>query len=283
MTTTSRIEAVDAAAEADLIRRAQEGDENAKAELFERYTPVIKAVAHRYRSATFDYDDAFQEASIAFLEIIENHDPERSPVLAGYVRRYLEFHLKAVATDTTNVFGIPAPTFRRYLRIMREAEGDLITAARICQKHKMTIATLLDIYKVVGTVSLDGETDEEDVESDRLAHSRVTVLGRQEEQDAYDAMTDSWDVRALLDELDDESREIIRIAYGFEPAVIDGEVIEELPSDRSLAAYDDATVAAAMTWRHQSEGKTYSRQKVQRRRTAALQFMREKYEMRETR
>lgn len=267
----------DSAQESALITAAQQGDEAAKAELFEAYHPAIEAAARRFTSATFEYEDAYQEASIAFLDLVAQHDIERSPVLAGHVKQYLDYHLKAVATDSTNSFGIPGRTFRRYLKIMQEADGDLIRAATLLGEYRMSLQVFLDIYNAVGTTSLHAAAFEDDSEENRLAHSRVRMLGRPDEgEDAYDSMLTSWEVRALMEELDEESLEVIRLAYGFEPAVIDGEAVEALPSDKSLTAYDDGTVAAAMTWRH---GTTYSRQKAQRRRTGALKIMREKYAM----
>lgn len=276
----NKIEVRDPETEGALIRRAQEGDDTAKAELFEAYRPAIEAAAARFASATFDYEDAYQEACVAFLSLVEGHDVERSPVLAGHVRRYLDFHLKHAATGTTNPFGVPGRTFRRYLKVMQEADGDLIAAASLVEKHEMTLSTFLDIYRIVGAVSLNREAfDGEGEEQSTLAHARVTVLGGPEEpEDAYDSMLTVWEVRALMDSLDGESHEIVRLAYGFDPAVIDGVEADELPSSRSVAAHDDATVAEAMTWRHREDGAGYSRQKVQRKRTAALKTMREKYE-----
>lgn len=276
MNMNNNIKALDPVTEAEAIRQAQAGSESAKETLFSAYLPAIEAAAHRFRDS-LGYDDAFQEASVAFLALIEAHDPERNAVLAGHVRRYLDYHLKEVATETTNPFGIPGRTMRRYLKIMQEAEGDLVAAAALCEKHGMSISTFLDIYKMVGTTSLEGATyGEGGGEANLLEGSSATIVGGAEEgPDAYDAMLTSWEVRALMAELDDESLEVVRLAYGFTPVIIDGEEVDPASSDRSLAAHDDGTVAAAMTW---ARGEVYSRQKAQRRRAGALKTMREKYE-----
>lgn len=276
MNTNSNITALDLATEAEAIRQAKAGSESAKETLFSAYLPAIEAAAHRFRES-LGYDDAFQEATVAFLALIEAHDPERNAVLAGHVRRYLDFHLKEVATETTNPFGIPGRTMRRYLKVMQEAEGDLVAAAALCEKHEMSISTFLDIYKMVGTTSLEGATYGEDGgEANLLESTGAAIVGGAEKgPDAYDAMLTAWEVQALMTELDAESLEVVRLAYGFTPVVIDGEEVDPASSDRSLAAHDDGTVAAAMTWRH---GETYSRQKAQRRRTGALKTMREKYD-----
>lgn len=273
-------------AEADLIRRAQQGDEDAKSALLKAYEGLLwRAVTRFANRFHYDHEDVYQDAVVVFLELVASHDVERSPILAPRLKRAFYSGL-ADRASATKYPGIPQRMVSRYLAIMDEAENDIVLAAAIAREHDMALDTFLAIHRFVNTASLDapnersfqyaGHHTEGDPDDEApVAHTNARLVGQAEGEDAYDSMLTSWQVRALLDDLDDESREIVRIAYGFEPAVIDGEEVEELPSDRSIAAYDDATVAAAMTWRH---GVTYSRQKVQRRRTAALRLMRERLE-----
>lgn len=81
----------------ELIGKAQNGNEQAKSDLVEQNSPLIKSVIRRYRNKGVDYDDLYQLGCIGFLKAIRNFSPEFGvkfstyavPMIAGEVKRFL--------------------------------------------------------------------------------------------------------------------------------------------------------------------------------------------------
>ena len=58
----------------DYIRKAKNGDEQAKEVIFANNSPLIKSIIRSFKNKGVDYDDLFQIASIGFLKAINNFD-----------------------------------------------------------------------------------------------------------------------------------------------------------------------------------------------------------------
>ena len=81
----------------ELIRRAQQGDEQAKTRLIEENTPLLKSIIRRYVGKGVEYDDLFQISSVGLLKAINNFSLEYNvkfstyavPMVLGEVKRFL--------------------------------------------------------------------------------------------------------------------------------------------------------------------------------------------------
>lgn len=81
----------------ELIRRAQQGDEQAKTRLIEENTPLLKSMIRRYVGKGVEYDDLFQISSVGLLKAINNFSLEYNvkfstyavPMVLGEVKRFL--------------------------------------------------------------------------------------------------------------------------------------------------------------------------------------------------
>ena len=85
----------------ELIRRAQQGDEQAKTRLIEENTPLLKSIIRRYVGKGVEYDDLFQISSVGLLKAINNFSLEYNvkfstyavPMVLGEVKRFLRASL----------------------------------------------------------------------------------------------------------------------------------------------------------------------------------------------
>lgn len=81
----------------DYIRKAKDGDENAKSEIFIRNEPLIKSIIRRFKGKGVEYDDLYQIACIGFLKAIKNFDESFGvkfstysvPMIIGEIKRYM--------------------------------------------------------------------------------------------------------------------------------------------------------------------------------------------------
>ena len=80
-----------------LIDEAKKGDFNAKNQLVEDNSPLIKSVIKRFRNKGIDYEDLYQLGCVGFLKAINNYDANFNvkfttyavPLIAGEVKRFL--------------------------------------------------------------------------------------------------------------------------------------------------------------------------------------------------
>ena len=79
-----------------LMARHREGDRHARAQLIERYLPLARALALRYRRPSEPFDDLVQIASLGLVKSVDGWEPERGlaftsyavPTILGELRRH---------------------------------------------------------------------------------------------------------------------------------------------------------------------------------------------------
>jgi len=81
----------------ELIKKAQQGDIDAKESLLNKNSPLIKSVIRHYKNKGVEYDDLYQLGCVGFLKAINNFSQEFGvrfstyavPMIAGEVKRFL--------------------------------------------------------------------------------------------------------------------------------------------------------------------------------------------------
>src|SRR3954466_11168311 len=79
-----------------LMRLVQGGDAHARADFIERYMPLARSLALRYRRASEPLDDLIQVASVGLVKAVDRWDADRGlafssyavPTILGELRRY---------------------------------------------------------------------------------------------------------------------------------------------------------------------------------------------------
>ena len=80
-----------------LIKRAQQGDEEAKQILIEENSPLVKSVIKRLKGKGIEYDDHYQLGCVGFLKAIKNFNTDFNvkfstyvvPMVIGEIKRFM--------------------------------------------------------------------------------------------------------------------------------------------------------------------------------------------------
>lgn len=80
-----------------LIKKAQEGDLQAKDQLVVENSPLVKSIIKRFKNKSIEYDDLFQLGSMGLLKAVNNFDPTFNvrfstycvPMIIGEIKRFL--------------------------------------------------------------------------------------------------------------------------------------------------------------------------------------------------
>ena len=124
--TNRAISASFAVADETLAQRAKNGDDEALADLIERYTPLVCMRARAYARGVMDVDDVYQEGMIALLKAVRNYREDT----AGSFRTFAAVCVnnKMLSAVTAHMRDKNAP-MRSYLSLSgRELPEDLLAA-----------------------------------------------------------------------------------------------------------------------------------------------------------
>lgn len=251
--------------EAALIADAKAGDDEATLRLLTLYGPALRSAVGRFKGNVRDgqtsvYADDFGTAShsiedlrstavVAFLDVIAEHDPERSPRLAGAVSQRLTRALADEVT-ATSAFVIPERTLSRFFGILRNADGDVETALDSAPTYGMSRETFRDVLAAVQASSLDDVVEAATAQQERIEGARP-IYSTTPIADAEDRIL----VEAAFSAVDDDEARICELAYGFRGTE------DYAPGE----AVPDEAIAAVVG---------FSRPTVQRKRGKALGKMR---------
>lgn len=274
---TSIIKPLSETDEANLIMDAQAGNERAMERLMDAYAPLIEGTAFRY-THDGEFDDALQEARLAFIQIVNEHDFDKGQGLRTYVKARMGHELRDSLSASNGQFSIPTRTVQLFYQVYNAADGDLTLGAQIAPNYEMASSTFLSIADMLHTGSLDAATYEtEDGHASVLDTFDGAPLGGAVEGDQYERVLDRMTARGIMQ--DAESPEHLRIiekTYGFDGDLEVGadEPIYMADSKVRIEAHIAKDVAASLTY---EDGVTWSRQKVNRLRNDQLRIWKAKY------
>ena len=202
--------------DARLQRRHLAGDRRAATELAERYLPLARRLALRYRHRGEPIDDLIQVASVGLVNALQRWDPDRGttfatfavPTILGELRRYFRDSTWAVrpprsaqelslavskARDRLWQEGSRAPTVAEIAGLIGRSQEEVLTGLEAGAAHN---AESLDIPVVEG--------GDETI-------TAVDVLG---EHDAgYGRVEDAMVLDQVIATLDEPAREVVRLRF----------------------------------------------------------------------
>ncbi len=193
------------------IRRAKNGDEEAKRIIYEQNTPLIRSIINKFKNKGVEYDDLFQIASIGFIKAINNFDESFNvrfstytvPMIIGEIKRYMRDN---GAIKVSRNLKILANKINKYIDEY-QTENSVEPTIEILSKEfnisEEEVVIALDSNKMPLSI-FDKFEDEEDSQE---------LIDKIPYDDNEDKLLTKIHVSNILEALPDRERKIVELRY----------------------------------------------------------------------
>jgi RNA polymerase sigma-B factor len=193
----------------------RDGDLHARDALVERYLPLARSLARRYRGASEPLEDLEQVASLALVKAVAGFDPTRGTAFSSYAVPSIAGAIKRHFRDHGWSLRMPRDLQELAVRVERLTQqlsgaGAAPTAAEIAAQAGVTVEDVIEAreaYRALHAVSLDQPRRSEADDGDNLVDTLI----------AADTEIPGAETRVMLDSLlatlDPRSEQIVRLYY----------------------------------------------------------------------
>jgi RNA polymerase sigma-B factor len=199
-----------------LMRRHQRGDARAREELIERYMPLARSLALRYRRASEPLDDLVQVASGGLVKAVDRWDPDRGLAFSSYAVPTILGELRRYFRDATWDVR-PARDLQELCLSVEEARealwaqlGRSPTVSDIAGRLNRSPEEIVEALQATegrSARSLDAPVHEEEGDS----ASAGDLLGAEDAE--FDRVEAGITIERMTGILDERAREILRLRF----------------------------------------------------------------------
>ena len=193
-----------------------DGDGHARRELIERYMPLARSLALRYRRASEPLDDLIQVASVGLVKAVDRWDPDRGLAFSSYAVPTILGELRRYFRDSTWDVR-PARDMQELCLAVEEARdalwvdlGRSPTVADLAAHLKRPPEAVLEALQATegrSVRSLDAPVHEEEGGS----ASAGDLIGAEDPE--FDRVEAGVTIESLSGVLDERAREILRLRF----------------------------------------------------------------------
>jgi RNA polymerase sigma-B factor len=212
-----------------LMRRHQRGDAGARDELIERYMPLARSLALRYRRASEPLDDLIQVASVGLVKAVDRWDADRGLAFSSYAVPTILGELRRYFRDATWDVR-PARDLQELCLAVEEAReklwgelGRSPTVADLAERLERTPEEVVDALQATegrSVRSLDAPVHEDEGAS----ASAGDLLGSADPE--FARVEAGATIERMTGILDDRAREILRLR--FQEDLLQSEIAERV-------------------------------------------------------
>jgi RNA polymerase sigma-B factor len=212
-----------------LMHRNQQGDGRARDELIERYMPLARSLALRYRRASEPLDDLIQVASVGLVKAVDRWDPDRGLAFSSYAVPTILGELRRYFRDATWDVR-PARDLQELCLAVEEARetlwgqlGRSPTATDIAERLNRSQEDVIEALQATegrSVRSLDAPVHDEEEGS----ASAGDLIGHPDGE--FERVEAGVTIERLSGILDDRAREILRLR--FQEDLLQSEIAEQV-------------------------------------------------------
>jgi len=192
-----------------LIERAQNNDEDAKAELLQNNIPLIKSIVRRYQNKQIEYEDLLQLGTLGFIKAVNNFDASFGvrfstyavPMIAGEIKRYIRDNGAIKVSRSLKAQNQVINVFIEEYRQKNSRDPSVKEIADYMKIEESDVVFIIDSARY--PVSIHAEKDEDGL-------SLEDKLCSKENQDDY---IEKVVLREAIDSFDERDKKIIFLRY----------------------------------------------------------------------
>lgn len=193
------------------LRKAKNGDEEAKTYLFNKNLPLIKSIINKFKNKGIEIDDLYQIASIGFLKAIKNFDESFNvkfstytvPMVIGEIKRYIRDN---GAIKVSRNLKILANKINRYIDDYYSNNNDSPSINDIAKKFSVEpddVVIAISSSKMPLSIYDKFEEDEEGQE----------LIDKLHDGTDDNTLVDKIHLYNIINELNDREKKIIVLRY----------------------------------------------------------------------
>jgi RNA polymerase sigma-B factor len=199
----------------ELIRRYREGDEGAREQLVERYLPLARRLARRYKYSGEELEDLYQVGSLALLKALERFDPDRGNDFASYAVPTVLGEIKRHFRDHTWAVHVPRDLQERTVKVSAAIEELGKALGRPPSSREPAERLELDIEEIVEALGASSAYDALSLEAEPNEASETTTLGDSigEVDPGFELVEYGAAIADTLDEMPDRERVVLHLRF----------------------------------------------------------------------
>ena len=208
----------------ELIKKAQQGDENAKEMLVKENSPLIKSVIRWFRDKGIEYDDLYQIGSMGFLKAINRFDVSFNvkfstyvvPMIVGEIKRFMRDDGAIKVSRAIKTLNVKINKFSDEFFAQNGVFPTILEISQHFKTSEAEIVMALDSAKMPVSLYTQLDDDEED------GLNLVDRFSPQED----DGFVDKFALKSLIEKLEDRDKKIILMRYFYDKT--QSEIAEKL-------------------------------------------------------
>lgn len=195
----------------DYIRKAKEGDENAKTVIFNNNAPLIKSIIKNFKNKGIEYDDLYQIASVGLLKAIDHFDESFNvkfstytvPMVIGEIKRYMRDNGAIKVSRTLKMLASKINRFSAEYQAKYNASPTVEMLAKEFGCEEDDVVMALDAAKM--PVSLFEKADDDD--------GGLELIDKIAAGDNEDDLIEKIEISCAISKLSERERKIVVLRY----------------------------------------------------------------------
>ncbi len=195
----------------ELIKKAKNGDENAKTIIFEENSPLIKSLIKRFLHKGVEYDDLYQIGTIGLLKAINNFDEKFNvkfstyvvPMVIGEIKRFMRDDGAIKVSRTIKTFNLK---IKKYIDEFNKENYRKPTPNEIAKHFDIDEAEVMFIMdSAIMPISIYTPFEDDS--------KSLLLIDRLNPDNSHDEMIDNLMLKETLKALDKRDKKIILLRF----------------------------------------------------------------------
>lgn len=208
-----------------LVKEAQNGSQEAKTQLIEENSPLIKSVIKRFKDKGVEYDDLYQIGCIGFLKAIKNFDSSFGvkfstyvvPMVIGEIKRFMRDDGAIKVSRALKTLNLQINRYIIDFYEKSQRKPTIEELAKHFQVEEQDIIMAMDSAKMPISIYSPLEDD---------AESSSIIDRIEPQEDVNQKMIDDIALKEVVKKLDERDRKIIILRYYYDKT--QSEIAKEL-------------------------------------------------------